>query len=205
MGSLAKHRIVWFDLETGGLDPDKHQIIELAAVATNGETFEEVGALHIRLQLVEGKYTKEALAINHYDPELWKGALTAQEGLHEFCEFLREHATMEKEKKDGSGYYKVAMLGGHNILNFDIPFILAWKTRFKVWLPAGTWHGGVFDSLHLVQAFRLVVGEDPASLKLKDCCDHFGIEGLADMQHTALGDVRATVSLVRAITERLRG
>lgn len=61
-------RLVFFDLETGGLNPETDPIIQVAAIAVdaNLETLEEV---EMKLLFTPSLVPKEVLDINHYTPE----------------------------------------------------------------------------------------------------------------------------------------
>ena len=76
--------IVIIDLETTGLDPAKHEILEIGAVKVDtGETFEcKVHPLHIK------EADPKALEINGYKKEDWEEAFLLPNALKLLNEFL---------------------------------------------------------------------------------------------------------------------
>lgn len=75
-------RIALIDLETTGLDPDKHEIIEIGCVLFDDRTFEILCELDIRVipEHIETADPK-ALQVNGYRPEDWKDAVPLYKAL----------------------------------------------------------------------------------------------------------------------------
>lgn len=193
----SQHRIVWLDLETGGLDERVHQVVQVAAVAA-GLDFAVVETFEAKLLLQPGRYTDEALKLNSYDPVVWStSAVGSSEARAQLGAFLSRHSTLERTSKAGRPYY-IAELGGHN-LEFDVRFLREWWAGS--FLPASAWTGGWYDTLHLARAVTLVTGRRWESHKLGDLCDELGI---GRPNHDALADVLATVQLAEALVAILR-
>ena len=56
------HDVIFFDLETSGLDPKRHEIIQIAMIhAPTGDSLE------LKMWFDETKASEEALRVNHYD------------------------------------------------------------------------------------------------------------------------------------------
>lgn len=187
--------IVWIDFETGGLDPDKHQVIEVGAIATSVPALVELERFEQRVTLAPGRTTPEALAINHYSEERWKDAVDSGTAIQNLAAFLEKHATADYFGR------RVALLGGHNFLTFDSRFLEAWAKRWKVRLPCAFRHGYMWDTIHLAQTYALVCGSSFENLKLETLCRWAGVE--YGELHTAMADVSATVDLARCIVENL--
>lgn len=193
-------RIVFFDLETGGLDRDRHPIIQLAAIAVETKTWTELETLELLIQFDPATADQKALEINHYDAERWKReGVDAKEAMERLSLMLKRHSVIPMKSQRGNQYL-VAKLAGHNAATFDGPFLFAWYKRAGEFLPADP---RVLCTMQLAgwdAAFR-----DPApkSLKLADCCAHMGVE--MAKAHDALSDVRATVALARALATRGAG
>lgn len=76
--------MIILDLETTGLDPLRHEIIEIGAVNVDtGATF-EVKIYPLRIKDAE----PEALAVNGYRPEAWEDALLLPNALKLLSEFV---------------------------------------------------------------------------------------------------------------------
>mgnify|MGYP003150759729 CR=1 FL=1 len=105
------HPLIFIDVETTGLDPTVHTIIELALIRRDRDGSESV--FHTRIKPTEQDLdvaSQTALAINGYRraPELWENAPSHSEALAELLGFLR-----------GSRY---GTWVGHNVL-FDVRFL----------------------------------------------------------------------------------
>lgn len=108
-------QILWFDLETTGLDRETHTILEIAIVKTDmkGKIL-ETWATKIKptdADLVVA--SPKALEINGYSDEAWANAPTPEE----VASVIRDQFR---------GKY---VLGGHNIASFDVPFLKAWFNK----------------------------------------------------------------------------
>ena len=110
------NRVVFVDLETGGLDHNTHPIIQVAAVAFAVELWEnecewrEVGSFERKVKFREEACDPEALKLR-YRPEDWVDAVAPFRANDQLSQFLRDHATVERMSKAGKPY-KVAQLAG---------------------------------------------------------------------------------------------
>lgn len=77
----VKPDLVFVDLETSGLDPRVHEILEVAAIRVDAETFIErkrfVATVRPTLPV-----DPQAAAVNGYTPEAWWDAVPLDEALH---------------------------------------------------------------------------------------------------------------------------
>ena len=75
-------KISIIDVETTGLDPNKHEIIEIGAVIFDDEKIGSLETVNIK---VKPEYielaAKEALKINGYKEEDWKDAVTMEDAM----------------------------------------------------------------------------------------------------------------------------
>src|SRR5258708_3146498 len=125
--SDSSHKLICFDLETGGLNPKRHPIIQLAAVAVD-ENLQPLQAFEAKIRFDEAQANRNSLRKNHYRRSLW--ATEAREPVEvakHFAEFLRRHATVPMVSSDGKPYY-VAQFVAHNA-SFDGAFLQAWYER----------------------------------------------------------------------------
>lgn len=187
-------RTVFFDLETGGLDPSKHPIIQIAAIAVD-ENLRELDTFEEKIKFDLAKADPEALAKNCYDAATWER--DASSGLivvNRFSKFLKQFADVELISQRTNRPYCVAQLIGHNAATFDGPFLQAFYREHDAFLP------GTFFVMDTCQRAKWHFHEHrdsppPADFKLGTLCAHFGIE--LTEAHDALADVRATVELYR--------
>jgi oligoribonuclease (3'-5' exoribonuclease) len=121
---MTPQKLVFFDLETGGLNPKRHPIIQLAAIAVDYH-LEPVEAFEAKMRFDEREANRNSLRKNHYHRGLWaREALEPEEVARNFAEFLRRHATVPMLAADGRPY-QVAQVVAHNA-SFDGTFLQAW-------------------------------------------------------------------------------
>ncbi len=188
MAPLFK-KILYIDVETTGVEPGKHGIIQLAALMDIGG--EIVDTFNLKCQPHEGaEINPEALKITGTDPEELKTRTTSSDAYREFLRFLEKH--ISKFNKEDKAYP-----AGYNV-QFDLQFIEAWFRH----------HGGnkygsgsyqnwkMLDPLPLCRIWDYQGTLALPDYKLQTVCKHFGIELDA---HDALSDITATRSLLRMI------
>lgn len=102
----SKYDYVVFDIETTGLHPDSDQICEIAAIGVKDGlpqgTFSTLVA-------IEGSMPEAAGRVNGITDDMLKGAPAIGDALDAFLDFIGDDA----------------VLAGHNITSFDIPFVEA--------------------------------------------------------------------------------
>jgi DNA polymerase III epsilon subunit-like protein len=197
--SDASQKIIFFDIESGGLNPKRHPIIQLAAIAVD-ELLEPVEVFEAKVRFHEREANRSSLRKDHYRRGLWaREAREPEEVAKSFAEFLRRHATVPMLASDGRPYY-VAQLVAHNA-TFDGAFLQAWYERLHTFLPAR------YQVLCTLQRAMWYFHEHqdeplPADFKLATLCQYFGVILHAASAHEALADVSATVALCQAIRRR---
>jgi len=191
---MTDQRIVWVDLETGGLDPFKHQIIQLAAVATDTDLKQIGDPLEVKVIVEPRRVTQEALDMNSYDPEDWRDAVSPTLCRKLFTSFLRDNSTVRKISKRGKAY-TVAALGGHNV-QFDVSFLR--HLYADLFFPAD-YH--TYDTMAFAQCVSLVKGVKFENLKLVTLAEHYGVSTAS--AHDALADIQMTVEVARHLLGEL--
>lgn len=192
------NRLIFYDLETGGLDPKRHPIIQIAAVAVD-QRLDAIEAFEAKVRFEKKKANAHSLRKNHYHPGVW--AQEAQEPTavaQEFAAFLKRHATVPTLSARGQSY-QVAQLVAHNGA-FDGPFLATWYDKLGIFLPAKRL---VLCTMQLAMWHFMNSGaKPPANYQLATLCDCFGVAFHAAAAHEALADVTATVQLFRALRQR---
>jgi DNA polymerase III epsilon subunit-like protein len=199
--SAMDERLVFFDLETGGLNPKRHPIIQLAAIAVNS-ALQPLEAFEAKICFNVGEANRYSLRKNHYSPGKWAQLAAAPKSVaQEFADFLRRHATLPSVAANGSTY-RVAQLVAHNSA-FDGPFLQTWYEKQGIYLPA---RRQVLCTMQRAIWFFSERSDEtgPRDFKLPTLCQFFGVSFQAADAHDALGDVSATLCLYRAIQERER-
>jgi len=185
--------IVFFDLETGGLSPESHPIIQLAAAAVDWRTLEVLDELEVKLLFDESQCTEEALRINSYDAAVWREqAIPSSDAALAFADLLRAHAHVGCISARGKPYY-VAQMAAY-CADFDMSFLRAWFDRENQFLPAA------FRPLCVMQRAQwhcLESGERPADFKLTTVAEFFGL--VTAGAHDASIDNRRQIAIYRKL------
>jgi DNA polymerase III subunit epsilon len=168
--------LAFIDCETTGLDPRRHEIIEIAVVRAMPRTLQSIAGLSLRVKPTRiADADPKALQVNGYASADWQDALS-----------LRDALVMVGTQLDG------AILAGHNVA-FDRAFLeAAW--RFTG-VPRPNLDHHTLDTASL--AWPLLVSGEVQSLSLGSLCLHFGIEHAEP--HRALLDARASLDVARRL------
>ncbi len=167
-------RLVAVDVETTGLDVDRHVVMEVAAVdVRSGEVFEFVPPL-AAADLASADPT--AFAVNRY-----------------FERRVFERASPANQWPGLASFLDGATICGANV-RFDAAMLR--KAFNDGYVPNGEpWH---YRMLDLGSYAAGVLGGDPANLLgLSAVCDRLGVENTAP--HSALGDALAAAECVRRL------
>jgi DNA polymerase III epsilon subunit-like protein len=184
--------VVFFDLETGGLQPYKHPIVQIAAAAVQLDTLAIVEQFERKVKFDTLACTPEALAVNHYTPEAWADAQPLVAVLNEFADLCRRYAWIRKVSKSGNDY-TVAQLAAYNA-SFDLEFIQVACRQHHVFLPAS--YSGLCTMQRAMWWFlEHPHGPQPSSYKLVDVAAVLGVSEFA--AHDAQGDNRAQIEVYR--------
>jgi len=183
------------DTETGGTEP-KHPTIQFAVVAIDDASFEEIDSMEVKLHFDVAKCEPEALAINHWDADVWKKeAVDHPTARMRLEDFFRRHETLRLISKRGKPY-TTARLIAHNAA-FDVSRLVALfgdhYTPFCWWYPLDT------VQLALWTFFRTNPHERPDNYQLGTLCKYFAIP--TEGAHDALADCRLTAKLLKALDE----
>lgn len=170
--------LVFVDVETTGLNPHEHEIIELAAVRTSPDALLVRNSIeHLVLPVhIETAHPK-ALEVNGYDAERWvRDAVLLEMALYRFVNLC----------------YGGVTLVAHNA-TFDWGFLRESLSRKH--------SGGTGIDYHIIctasLAWPLVMQGGIESPKLEKLCDHFGISN--DGQHRAMRDVQRTIEVYKRL------
>lgn len=185
--------IVFFDLETGGLELE-HPVIQIAAIAVQ-RGWREVETFQRKIQFAVHRCTTQALEVNSYDEETWaREAIPPLQAVTEFAAFLSKYKTVEFTSKRTGKPYKVARLAGYNSQTFDQPRILGLFKQCGQFFPADPRTLDVFQLALWALAFD---GVTLADYKLGTVAKHLGLA--TDGLHDAMADVRLTIEVAKRI------
>lgn len=183
-------KIVWVDLETGGVDSSKHQITQIGALATGpAPDFDVIGMFEAKVVLEPGSYEEQALEAQNYDPAVWdKDAMDSIDVCVFFSNWVTEFTHNRVSRK--GRLFASAHLAGHNVV-FDGEFIRSnWG-----YVPVTNWTGGYLDTIHVQKVMDVINGKQMTDdYKLETLCKFYNVEPGG---HDALADVEATVKVAR--------
>jgi DNA polymerase III epsilon subunit-like protein len=195
-----EQKLVFFDLETGGLNPKRHPIIQLAAIAVD-DNLNILEAFEAKFRFDTRRANKYSLRKNHYHSGTWAHeARDGEEIGRDFAEFLKRHASFPAMSAQGKPYH-VAQLVAHNAA-FDGPFLMSWFERLGVFLPAKRL---VLCTMQLAMWHFVSSNESPPpNYQLATLCERFRVPFHASAAHEALGDTTATVRLYQSLARSTR-
>lgn len=180
-------KLLVIDTETGGIDPDRHSLLSIAAVVWAD------GRIESEIQILVGEadvtVTARALEINRIDlVEHVRGAVPPAEALSRLLEFVAEHFRLELESGEQ------VVLVGHNVA-FDVGFLRRLCRLAGSDFPSQFSHR-MLDTASVLR-FLSMTGLVPASVVAStEAFAHFGVRVPPELRHTALGDARATADLL---------
>ncbi len=173
----------FLDCEFGGLDPELHDITEVAVIVTDYR-LAELGAQEWKIRAREDRITPEAAAISGYTTEGWRDALPVRQVLTELAALLPRGKTV--------------VPAGQNV-RMDVQFLERAYRNCEIPYPFD-YH--VIDLATLFYAWSLVAGETVAALSLRQAATTAGLVDGA-VPHRAMADTRLTLEAFRYYVGRL--
>ena len=171
------------DCEFGGLDPELHDITEVAVIVTDDRLVELARGewkIHARAERI----SEEGAAIGGYSPEAWEGAPPLRQVLTEMNELL----------PNGT----LVVPAGQNV-RMDVAFLERGYRNCGIPYPFD-YH--VIDLVTLLFTWSLVTGDKAATLSLRQAALTAGlIEG--SVPHRAMPDTELTLETFRSFVGRL--
>lgn len=176
--NFRDRKLAFVDLETTGLNPDIHEITEVASLVVNGKTFEIELEYEEKVRPTNLKTaSKEALASYGYSDERWKNAKPLKE-------------VLKRISKIAPG----GLITGWNV-SFDWWFLDKGFRKHKI-EPDFDYHR--IDVMSIAYA-KLYSKRKVTQLGLRRVAPYFGIK-LPD-EHGALVDIRATYEVFKKLME----
>ncbi|HEY5665932.1 MAG TPA: 3'-5' exonuclease [Gammaproteobacteria bacterium] len=173
----------FLDCEFGGLDPELHDITEIAVIMTDYR-LAEVCAGEWKVAARADRITPEAAAISGYDPEAWRNAVPLRQALTEMSALVPAG--------------KTAVPAGQNV-RMDVQFLERGYKNCDVPYPFD-YH--VIDLATLFYSWSLVSGERVAALSLRQAASTAGLIN-GSVPHRAMADARLTLETFRHYVGRL--
>jgi len=191
------NNIIVYDLETGGFTPGVHGVCEVAMIAIDINTLEEIGRYEAIIQPyqrqdgTEMQYEPGAFKVNGLSVKKIQNGKPGSVVVKEIIAFAKAHKSKSKKP----------ILSGHNIDKFDNPHL---DDLFLCHKADVTKHFEN-DSIDTLKWARLKWIDDPDMVKfnLGACCKKLGIR-LIDA-HSAMPDTEANKKVLISFLKSLRG
>jgi DNA polymerase III subunit epsilon len=180
-------KLLVIDTETGGIDPDRHSLLSLAAVVWADGRIE--GEIEIFVSEPDITVTARALEINRIDlVEHAQQAVAPAETLSRLLAFVADHFRAELAAGEQ------VVLAGHNV-GFDVSFLR------RLCRLAGSAYPAIFshrtlDTASILRFLSLAGIVPPAAVASTEAFAFLGVRIPERLRHTALGDARATAELL---------
>ena len=180
---MAEFAFAFLDCEFGGLDPELHDITEVAVIVTDYRLV-ELGQGEWRVKARPERITEASAQIFGYDAELWAKAPSIRQVLQEVTDLLPKGKTI--------------VPAGQNV-RMDVNFLeRAWKSCDMPY--PFDYH--VIDLATLFYSWSLVAGETVQTLSLRQAATTAGLLD-GSTPHRALADTRLTLDTFRHYIGRL--
>ena len=173
--NIAQYNLAFVDTETTGLDPRKHEILEVAVKVCDPQTLEVLSQYQAKVKPVRIACAEpEALAVNGYTEEAWEGALPLHLVMAEVAR-VAEDCVMAGQKTA-----------------FDLAFLEAACAEVG---QTPTWRRRRY--VDLMTLTYLKVGGVVPKLSLEHACGAAGVSN--EGAHTAMADVDRTLACWKAL------
>lgn len=182
--SGSEFAFAFLDCEFGGLDPDLHDITEIAVIVTDYR-LAELASAEWKVRARPERITPESAEMSGYDPAVWAAeARPIREVLTELAEML------PKGRK--------VVPAGQNV-RMDVLFL---EKAYRACGIPWPFDYHVIDLATLYYAWSLVAGETVSALSLRQAATTAGLVNGA-VPHRAAADARLTLETFRHYLGRL--
>lgn len=187
--------LIFLDIETGGIDPAIHPIIQLGAVAYDVEADETKRQYEAKLMFDRADCDDEALEKNSFDATLWhEWGVPFSVGLQGLADFMKPYCCVQKTSKRGNAY-AVCQVVAHNA-KFEADFVIPAFQAMNIFLPAD--YRFLCTMQYALWKYRWGdAGPEPPSYQLSDLHQH--IFGEPADEHDALEDAMACCRVYREL------
>jgi len=187
----------WFviDVETGGLDPQRHAVLSLGVVALDTASGHTT-ALELLISDPHGDVTEEAIRKNRLDPaQVRRTGLSPEEAVSRLEDFVLPHLQAGQK----------AVLAGHHVA-FDVAFLRRLYRLADAEDDFNARYG--YRTVDLHSAYMLLAEACLVPWLARASLDaialSLGVPQDPDKRHTALGDALTTARCLWKLLQRAR-
>lgn len=188
-------KVFWLDIETGGLDPQKNPILQLAYVVEIDGKRAESGDLR-SCGFPGAEIDDKALEVNGLDRKRIAKCIPERGLYAKLIHILGRYVDRYKRADK-------FVIGGYNV-SFDVSFLQAmFKRQGDKYF--GAWFAFQFIDPSSIVRFVQYAGamDEFARMKLVDLAKHFEVD--RPDAHDALADIEMTIEVVTKMKELLHG
>lgn len=191
---IQKANYVAFDVETGGFEPTQNPIVQIAMVAMDGNTLDEIDRYETFIKPYDNLVlTKGSFETHHLSPTDIENGLSKKDAQNEIASFLNRNSVSRNMGKR-------PIMVAHNA-NFDMKFLRhLFESSNK---PFSDRKGGI---VHDQAICTMVMGKmfipNIKSLALESLCDVLEVE--LGRAHHAMYDTVACADVFRKLTLLMR-
>lgn len=172
---MRKHNLAFIDIETTGMNMQKHEVLEIGGVVTDYR-LQVLEEFEIKIKPENLKEAdKTSLKINHYNAKDWRTAYSLERGMEIFSEKVKDCIMIGQNVAFDSSFLEYAFI----------------KTGIK-----NPMHYHRLDTISLAWA-KLHREPDLNHFSLREMCKRFNIQN--ENPHSALSDARATYELYKKL------
>jgi DNA polymerase-3 subunit epsilon len=186
-------KLLWIDLETTGLDPLNHGIIQLAGIIEIKGIIKE--EFNFKVKPIKGDgITKRAMEVHGININTIKSFEDPSSTLERFIALLSKYVD-PFNKKD-----KFQLIGYNS--KFDYDFLRKWfEKQGEKWFGSYIWFPPI-DVMNLSAYFLSDRRGEISNFKLDNIASLFGIESTDDQLHDAAFDIEMTRELYNKLLEQ---
>lgn len=197
---ILKEKVLWLDVETTGLDPEKNGVVQIAGILelqAPYSTYSKCVEFSFQVRPFEGdEVADEALSVNGFSREEIKSFPEPHVVYMELIALLGEHLNSQEK----------FTLAGQRV-NFDDGFMSSWFQKLgKQFLLPKNWNEFVdfrrrLDLRDLTNFLQVTGKETFLNTKLTTVSKKLGVS--LEHAHDALSDIRATRECFGILADRL--
>jgi len=183
--AINNNYLAVFDFETGGLDYEKDEIIQVAAVIMDPRTFKVIDTFESMVKALRpNELGAKALEVNKKSVEEIMAAPHPKEIFSLFVQFLKKY-------KCGRSQWDNPIACGQNIISFDLPFLARYLKEYKL---DSCFHPTIkLDTYHM-HFMWFENAKEPLKYNMDVMRDFYGID--SKDAHDALKDCRDCAAII---------
>lgn len=192
--AINKNFIAIFDFETGGINPEECEAIQVACLIVDPRTFKIVDTFESMIKSLQpDKLEAKALEVNKKTKEMIDKAPHPEVVFSNLAAFLKKY-------KVGRSNWDYPIPAGHNIVGFDCPIMARYCKQYKIEFPFHPTQR--IDTLHMLFMW-FENRPEPAKYNMDALREFFGMS--KDNAHDALQDCRDVHVIMSKFLNMMRG